>query len=181
MSKLQQAKQSLNEVLFLVLLCGIVFGIQDKTGFMKNFPLVGSYITEFMAGLAGVTIGFLINSISQLKNENVLSQRVRKGLIKELETNKKILEDLKRNLLSERFVQFQTTIWDMFKEKLTFDDVDLYFRLGNLYHGFIEFNNNISLYGIVAEAKSRMRRDSSKLFNDMIKEIDDILPLLKRD
>jgi len=156
----------------------IIFALQDRLGFINNLPLAGSYLTELFAGIMGIFIGLSYDRINDLKTEEKTSNRVKEGLVNELETNKKTLERLKKGLNPNSFIQLQTTVWDIFKDKLTFDEVDVYFKLGTLYHEFLEFNNNINHCGNVSQAKSRMRDIPETVFQNMIQEIEEIIPHL---
>jgi hypothetical protein len=90
---------------------------------------VMSFITEYLAGILGVFSAFYLDRTNESKRNRELSEKIVNNLIVELNNNLDIL-----NLLSKmpsekkkkRFITFQTTVWEMHKESLEFDNMDIY-------------------------------------------------------
>ena len=80
----------------------------------------------------GVMIGINLESIQKLRDEERLFYQVKQNLIVELEIDKELLTELNSGIHDGSFIQLQTTSWDMFKEKFSFDELDLYFQIGQL-------------------------------------------------
>lgn len=174
--------KNLQNVMWYVLACaffGIVFfGVLDIAGMLRTFPTTISYLSEFLAGFFGIIIGFTVERITRLKNENLISERVKQNLIKELGSNKEILQDFSTSTDKGRFKLLMTTSWDMFKEQFSFKNLDVYFEIGDLYHDFIEFNSSMNYCGDLRGVEIRMGDQPRLHYGSMIKKIDGILHLL---
>jgi len=157
-----------------------MFLFVDIKKISQEFPLFWSFIAEAAAGFLGISLGLLIDFYRESDQKKDLSDHVKKGLIEELQYNKQVMNSLRKGLLKNKFIQFQTTIWDMFKDKLWLSEFDVYIQLGQIYHLFIEFNNNINACGSVELAKDRMGGISEKIFYDAVEKIEEIIQLLEK-
>jgi len=175
---------SYNLYIILILVAAFTLGIYfiyfDSEQLFDKYPSTMSFYTEFAAGSIGVFLGFAMERRSKYNLEKEYSQQVISNILQELMTNKKQLNDFKASKNKGRFVLLLTSSWDMFKEKIVFDEMNHYITLGTIYHSFDEFNSNMRYCGTLGQAESRMEPNSTDFYDNLIRMIDDFVDVFEK-
>ena len=138
------------------------------------------FLTEFVAGVLGILIGFSLDRYIALWKKVRISKQIINSLLVELNNNLDLVRKMKAEIKPERigyFELFQTNAWDMFSSRLELDNIEILFDLGSVYHRFQLFNEGMKLESLGGELSSVLER-TPDFFDRLEKDLKNIIERL---
>jgi hypothetical protein len=158
---------------------GILSAILFHT--IHNLYLPEDYPIIFLLSILPLIVNYLQTRSARIAYFGVGAKTKRartQNLVNELYTNIGIIRDI-QNFSSHRFILFKTTNWEIFKEKLLFDDSKLMFKLSSIYNEFIVFNDSMKKCGSIAKVEISLDINRFDYYESIEKRIREVMYIIR--
>jgi hypothetical protein len=148
------------------------------------------FLAKFIAGFMGILIGFGLDRQIELWKRIRASKQIINSFVNELKRNRAFCEKYRNlviapaqgNTVENFFDLFQTSTWDMFCSRLEMEDINIQYKLGELYHKLQLFNlatiNNNDIQrtlGILLERDPKFLLDLEQELGSLVKALENEL------
>jgi hypothetical protein len=168
-------------IAFMIALCFIFY-------FLLPSSLL-DFLAKFFAGLLGVFIGFALDRRIEHEKKVKASEQIINGFLTELDNNRAFCKKYKDrvvapahgNFVEDFFDLFQTSTWDMFCSRLEMEDINVQYKLGEIYHRLQLFNLATTNNNEIQRTLGILLEDNPKYLHNLEEELGDLLKTLRNE
>jgi uncharacterized protein YfkK (UPF0435 family) len=145
------------------------------------------FVTKFIAGFLGVLIGFSLDRQLELYRKSVSSKQIIRSFLTELEYNQafcrkykdRVVAPAHGNTVENFFDLFQISTWGMFCSRLEMENINVQYKIGEIYHKLQLFNAATVNNNEIQRTLGILLERDPKYLHDLEQELKDLVEALK--